>query len=161
MRSPTAEETAEERPWALGGQVRATRCSSAPTVYCFVAPYVSFTSPLTLALVLTRAGGHRRQSRLLLEVEGRSVESAVLNQRVASLNSSMEPSLTFVFGAPGVGKSHLLRELRRCYYGSQGLAIAHVEAQRYDAEPLFAWAQLLRTLIADHAQCPTEQANLT
>lgn len=97
--------------------------------------------------------------QLVERSKGRETEARHLANRVESLLATGEPSLCLVSGEPGIGKSHLLRELRRCY-GESDVRVVHAEAQRHDAEPLSVWLPLVRALIAAFLGVPVEQAQL-
>ena len=93
------------------------------------------------------SGSHERMPtmapKLVARSKGREAEARHLANRVEALLATGEPSLCFVSGEPGIGKSHLLRELRRCY-GERDVRVVHAEAKRFDTEPLSVWLQLLQ-----------------
>ena len=97
--------------------------------------------------------------KLMARCVGREAEARHLANRVEALLTTGEASLCVVSGEPGIGKSHLLRELRRCY-GESEVRVVHAEAQRHDAEPLSVWLTLIRSLLAAHLRAPAEQARL-
>ena len=115
--------------------------------------------PAAAAVAVGRQRGASRVPKLVARNPGREAEARHLANRVEALLATGEPSVCLVTGEPGIGKSHLLRELRRCYSESD-VKVAHVEAQRYDHEPLSVCLQLLRSLLATFLEVPFEQGRL-
>eukprot|EP00900_Chrysochromulina_parva_P009828 jgi/Chrpa1/18847/Chrysochromulina_OHIO_Genome00025747-RA len=104
---------------------------------------------------------------------GRETEARLLANRVEAFLATGEPSLTLMTGEPGIGKSHLLRELRRLCGESdlqavhaEGrrhdmLQVFHAEGRRHDMEPLSVWVPLLQAMLAAHLQVPVEHVQFS
>ena len=98
--------------------------------------------------------------KFMLRSVGRETEARHLANRVQALLATGEPSLTLMTGEPGIGKTHLLRELRRLY-GECELQVMHAEGRRHDMEPLSVWVPLLQAMLASHLQKPVAHVKLS
>ena len=58
------------------------------------------------------------------------MEGELLADQVEQLLATGAPSVTMLTGEPGIGKSHLLHEMRRAYLKEDSIRIVHTEASR-------------------------------
>eukprot|EP00929_Paragymnodinium_shiwhaense_P102248 TRINITY_DN65437_c0_g1_i1.p1 TRINITY_DN65437_c0_g1~~TRINITY_DN65437_c0_g1_i1.p1 ORF type:complete len:2269 (+),score=529.06 TRINITY_DN65437_c0_g1_i1:427-6807(+) len=100
-------------------------------------------------------------------LRGRSRELAILRKRVETVVHDGGFNLTFVTGEPGIGKTSLLMGLAmetfQNGHSSQACTVAYVEAvdKRGGGDKSFAaWLPVLRTLLREQTQVPSDQIDL-